>query len=342
MLSSNAAPVRGINEAAVLEAARAAAASLPAAEPLVVGTPQPGSLAAAAVSAGAAVAQLNGLAGGAVGVLVGDDLVGALASSPLGELDLAAAVQPALDAAAAAVGGTAQSGVTVDPQLLEQQMGSPFTAVPETARGTTRSGSASVFTASGSASATRTCSTTRYRRPSPRSAACSRSPRSWSRLTASTVSSPVSSSRVLTVSSACTSPYLAVSRTAPPATSVRSTFPRAYRAVSANGWKVVCRQLAPPGSLRIGPMTFTSCARHAIATRSACRSSVIIKEPTTAASVTLYVSSISRGVSSSGSARSPGKRDWYQTFHSSKDSRIFFFDRFTARTWSAVATRSDM
>ena len=138
MLSSNAAPVRGINEAAVLEAARAAAASLPAAEPLVVGTPQPGSLAAAAVSAGAAVAQLNGLAGGTVGVLVGDDLVGALASSPLGELDLAAAVQPALDAAAAAVGGTAQSGVTVDPQLLEQQMGSPFTAVPLLAGGSTR------------------------------------------------------------------------------------------------------------------------------------------------------------------------------------------------------------
>ncbi|HEX2176880.1 MAG TPA: flagellar motor switch protein FliN [Nocardioidaceae bacterium] len=137
MINSNTAQVRGINEATVLEAARAAAATLPAAQPLVVGTPEVGAVAGAAVSAGAAVAQLGGLTGGAVAVLVGEDLVAALASSPLGELDLAAAVQPALDAAAAAMGAAAQGGTTVDPELLEEELGTPFTAVPLLAGTTT-------------------------------------------------------------------------------------------------------------------------------------------------------------------------------------------------------------
>jgi flagellar motor switch protein FliN/FliY len=137
MTATTSAQARGVNEAAVLGAARAAAASLPAAQPLTVGTPQPGALATAAVSAGAAVAKLGGLAGGCVAVLVGEDLVAALAHSPIGELDLAAAVQPALDAAAAALGATAQGGTTLDPQLVEQELGTPFTAVPLLAGGTT-------------------------------------------------------------------------------------------------------------------------------------------------------------------------------------------------------------
>jgi flagellar motor switch protein FliN len=126
-----------IDEGTVLAAAGAAAAALPATQPLVVGTPQPGALATAAVSAGAAVARLDGPAGGAVAVLVGTDLVEALATSPLGELDLAAAVQPALDAAAAALGTTAQAGRTTDPALVEQDLGSPFIAVPLMAGDTT-------------------------------------------------------------------------------------------------------------------------------------------------------------------------------------------------------------
>lgn len=137
MTTSHTAQARGIDEATVLDAARAAAASLPAAQPLVVGTPQPGALATAGVKAGAALAHLQGLAGGALAVLVGEDLVQALASSPLGELDLAAAVQPALDAAASALGTTTQGAQTLDPALVEQEMGTPFTAVPLLADGTT-------------------------------------------------------------------------------------------------------------------------------------------------------------------------------------------------------------
>jgi flagellar motor switch protein FliN len=126
-----------IDDGAVQAAARAAAAALPATQPLVLGAPQPGALATAAVSAGAAVARLDGQAGGAVAVLVGTDLVDALATSPLGELDLAAAVQPALDAAAAALGTTAQAGKTTDPSLVEQELGAPFIAVPLLADGAT-------------------------------------------------------------------------------------------------------------------------------------------------------------------------------------------------------------
>jgi len=137
MIPSNTSQVRPVDEAAMLTAARAAAAALPAVQPLVVGTPQPGALASAAVSAGAAVARLDGQPGGAVAVLVGDDLVTALASSPLGELDLAAAVQPALDAVAASLGTSAQGGRTVDPSLVEPELGAAFTAVPLLAGGTT-------------------------------------------------------------------------------------------------------------------------------------------------------------------------------------------------------------
>jgi len=137
MITSNTPEVRPVDEATVLAAARAAAAALPAVQPLEAGTPQPGALATAAVSAGAAVARLAGRPGGVVAVLVGDDLVTALASSPLGELDLAAAVQPALDAAAASLQTSAQGGRTLDPALVEQELGGPFTAVPLLAGGAT-------------------------------------------------------------------------------------------------------------------------------------------------------------------------------------------------------------
>lgn len=60
----------------------------------------------------AVVARLGVTPGSAVTgqlvVVVAADLVEALRSSPLGELDVAAAVQPALDAAAAALGATAE------------------------------------------------------------------------------------------------------------------------------------------------------------------------------------------------------------------------------------------
>ena len=137
MTTSTTALGRSVDQSTVLETARAVAEQLHAEQPLTVGEPQPGALATAAVSAGAAVAQLDGVAGGAVGVLVGEGLVAALASSPLGELDLAAAVQPALDAAAGVLGATARTGSTIDPALLEEELGTPFVAVPLLAGGTT-------------------------------------------------------------------------------------------------------------------------------------------------------------------------------------------------------------
>ena len=78
-----------------LNAATAAAAVLPSAEPLTPGTPLAGGEGVAEPFAGAVIADFEGeYAGGRVAVLVGDDLVAALAASPLGGLDLAAALQP--------------------------------------------------------------------------------------------------------------------------------------------------------------------------------------------------------------------------------------------------------
>lgn len=126
-----------IDIVAVARAADAAAAVLPAPEPLSAERPQLGTAGVATAFAGAALAKLDGVAGGAAVVLVGPELVEALAVSPLGELDLAAAVQPALDAAAAALGTTARLARVVDVGLVDDELGEPFTAVLLAASGTT-------------------------------------------------------------------------------------------------------------------------------------------------------------------------------------------------------------
>jgi flagellar motor switch protein FliN len=95
-------------------AAEAALAVLPTSRELVAGVP-----AAAtpdALTTGQAVtARFSGAAVGEVAVVVGQDLADALKESPLGELDLTAAVRPALEAAARAFGP-----VVLDPgQLME-------------------------------------------------------------------------------------------------------------------------------------------------------------------------------------------------------------------------------
>ena len=59
--------------------------------------------------------------------------------------------------------------------------------------------------------------------------------------------------------------------------------------------------------------------------------------PTTTASSPWYSSSIRRGWVSYSSDASPPNLPWYQTFHSSKDSRSFFLLRSRAPTESAVA-----
>jgi flagellar motor switch protein FliN len=95
-------------------AARAALAVLPTSQTLTVGEPTTDP--AAETPAGVGVtARFTGAASGEIVVVVGQDLVDALRQSPLGELDPAAAVRPALEAAAGAFGP-----VVVDPgQLME-------------------------------------------------------------------------------------------------------------------------------------------------------------------------------------------------------------------------------
>jgi flagellar motor switch protein FliN len=96
------------------KAAEAALAVLPSSTPLRLGTPLLG--VPASVPSGQAVsAKFGGSATGEIAVLVEQDLADALQHSPLGELDLAKAIRPALDAAAAVFGP-----IVVDPgQVLD-------------------------------------------------------------------------------------------------------------------------------------------------------------------------------------------------------------------------------
>jgi flagellar motor switch protein FliN len=95
-------------------AAEAARAVLPTSRELTVGAPVPAT--ADALTQGQAItARFSGAAAGEVVVVVGQDLADALKESPLGELDLTAAVRPALEAA-----GRVFGPVVLDPgQLME-------------------------------------------------------------------------------------------------------------------------------------------------------------------------------------------------------------------------------
>jgi flagellar motor switch protein FliN/FliY len=119
-----------IDSTLVEQAAAAAAAALPAVDPLMAAGAQPGNPHVTSAFAGAAVANLSGGTTGVVGVLVGADLVTALESSPIGGLDLAAAVQPALDAAAAALGANATAARTVELDDVADVFGEDFLVVP--------------------------------------------------------------------------------------------------------------------------------------------------------------------------------------------------------------------
>ncbi|GAB7049778.1 flagellar motor switch protein FliN [Catenuloplanes indicus] len=95
-------------------AAQAALAVLPTSTPLQAGQPVSGAI--ADLPDGQAItARFSGAATGEVVVIVGADLADALRTSPLGELDLATAVRPALEGAARAFGP-----VVLDPgQVME-------------------------------------------------------------------------------------------------------------------------------------------------------------------------------------------------------------------------------
>src|SRR5690349_15500839 len=113
-----------------LAAANAAAAVLPSVDPLVAAGAQPGNENVTASFSGAAVAELDGGLSGRIAVLVGEELTQALASSPIEGLDLAAAAQPALDAIAATLGGSAKAACTVELDLVVSDLGPDFTVVP--------------------------------------------------------------------------------------------------------------------------------------------------------------------------------------------------------------------
>ncbi|WP_183093923.1 flagellar motor switch protein FliN [Nocardioides stalactiti] len=114
-------------------AATAAGEALPSPAELTPGPAQPGSPHVASAFAGGARVDLDGVPGRIV-VLVGQDLVDALASSPLGGLDLASACQPALDAAARQVGARARAAEVVElggeDFDITAVMGEEFTTVP--------------------------------------------------------------------------------------------------------------------------------------------------------------------------------------------------------------------
>jgi len=124
-------PTTGRNpEDVALAAAEAAAGALPASEALVASAVQPGTPQVAGLFASAVVVDLTGGAAGPLAVLVAEDLVSAIADSPIEGLDLPAAVQPALDAAALELGGSAKVGRTLTPDEATALFTDGFTVVP--------------------------------------------------------------------------------------------------------------------------------------------------------------------------------------------------------------------
>jgi flagellar motor switch protein FliN/FliY len=98
-------------------AAEATLALLPSSTPLAVGTPVTGT--PEELPVGPAVsARFGGTAAGEIAILVSQDLADALQHSPLGELDLALAVRPAMESATGVFGP-----VVVDPgQVLDPEV----------------------------------------------------------------------------------------------------------------------------------------------------------------------------------------------------------------------------
>lgn len=105
----------GYGQDLLITAGLAVAELLPATRVLSPGALRLGSVEAEGEWAGVVIAHLNGFTDSMVGVLVGSELVEALKHSPLGELEIADAVQPALDAAAASLGATVGAAQGLNP-----------------------------------------------------------------------------------------------------------------------------------------------------------------------------------------------------------------------------------
>jgi flagellar motor switch protein FliN len=103
--------------AVVSAAARAAAALVPAASPLVPGVAvsDPDAVPLPPAAASAVTARLSGEVSGDVVLVLSGEVAGALQNSPVGRMDVAAALRPALEAAAATLGR-----VSVDSERVEE------------------------------------------------------------------------------------------------------------------------------------------------------------------------------------------------------------------------------
>ena len=110
-------------------AATAAASVIPSPEELRPLTPMAATPGLAAGFAGAVLADLDAGAG-RIAVLVGADLVTALSQSPIGGLDLAAALQPTLDAVAETLHASLATARSVDAALVVSDLGEEVTAIP--------------------------------------------------------------------------------------------------------------------------------------------------------------------------------------------------------------------
>ncbi|HEV7725595.1 MAG: Flagellar motor switch protein FliN/FliY [Modestobacter sp.] len=102
--------------AAVVAAAQAAADLLPAASPLSAGEPitDPEATPLPPEGASAVTARLAGEVSGDVVLVVSAEVVAALSNSPVGRMDVAAALRPALEAAAATLGRVRVSAERVE------------------------------------------------------------------------------------------------------------------------------------------------------------------------------------------------------------------------------------
>jgi flagellar motor switch protein FliN/FliY len=103
--------------AVVSAAAQAAAALVPAAAPLVPGiaVSDPDAVPLPPAAASAVTARLSGEVSGDVVLVLSGEVAGALQNSPVGKMDVAAALRPALEAAAATLGR-----VRVDSERVEE------------------------------------------------------------------------------------------------------------------------------------------------------------------------------------------------------------------------------
>jgi flagellar motor switch protein FliN len=112
----------------VASAVTAVVPLIPAPDALSSGEPRPTATIEPLTWPAAAVATLP--TGGMVGLLVGKDLVEALAGAPEGPLEVGAALQPALDAAATALGSAASAAQTVPTEGLAEVLAATDLAVP--------------------------------------------------------------------------------------------------------------------------------------------------------------------------------------------------------------------